>query len=105
MRRASETCNDGSWIVSLPVSVIDDVREIEDVPVALELIDDDAVTVSDDVAVSERVLVGDSLTGDIAGGRDFGYRTVLVMTGITTPEMLARSEIRPELVFAAVGEA
>jgi HAD superfamily hydrolase (TIGR01450 family) len=51
------------------------------------------------------VMVGDSLTGDIAGGRDFGYRTVLVMTGITSPEMLAASPIQPERVFAAIGEA
>ncbi|OGV62640.1 MAG: hypothetical protein A3K19_08625 [Lentisphaerae bacterium RIFOXYB12_FULL_65_16] len=50
------------------------------------------------------IMVGDSLTGDVAGGRDFGYRTALVLTGITTPEILARSEIRPELVFRAVGD-
>ena len=48
----------------------------------------------------DRVLiVGDSLTSDVPGGRAFGYRTALVLTGITKPEMLAASEVKPELVF------
>jgi ribonucleotide monophosphatase NagD (HAD superfamily) len=48
----------------------------------------------------DRVLmVGDFLASDIRGGRDFGYRTALVLTGITTIELLHRSEIQPELVF------
>lgn len=48
----------------------------------------------------ERVLiVGDSLTSDVPGGRDFGYRTALVMTGLTRPDMLAASEVKPDLVF------
>jgi NagD protein len=51
----------------------------------------------------QRVLmVGDSLTGDIAGGNGFGYRTAVVLTGLTTPGILAASEIRPEVVFAAL---
>jgi NagD protein len=48
----------------------------------------------------ERVLmVGDSLTGDIAGGASFGYRTALVLTGLTTPAMLAGSPVAPDVVF------
>ena len=47
----------------------------------------------------ERVLiVGDSLASDIKGGRDFGYRTSLALTGITTEAMLSDSDVQPELV-------
>ena len=44
------------------------------------------------------VIVGDSLASDIQGGRDFGYRTALVLTGVTTSAMLAGSDVQPELV-------
>ncbi|MFW5803227.1 MAG: HAD-IIA family hydrolase [Verrucomicrobiota bacterium] len=45
------------------------------------------------------MLVGDSIASDIAGGRRFGYRTALVLTGITRPEMPATDESSPEFVF------
>jgi len=48
------------------------------------------------------LMVGDSLTGDIAGGRAFGYRTVLVLTGLTTPEMLEGSPLQPEVAFRSL---
>jgi len=48
------------------------------------------------------LMVGDSLTGDIAGGNAFGYRTALVLTGLTTRGMLEGSTIRPEKVFEAL---
>jgi HAD superfamily hydrolase (TIGR01450 family) len=53
------------------------------------------------LARSRVLMVGDSLAGDIAGGRSFGYRTALVLTGLTTAEMVGRAEQRetPELVF------
>ena len=48
----------------------------------------------------ERVLiVGDSLQSDIRGGNDFGYRTALVLTGVTDLDMLKRSAIEPDLIF------
>jgi len=48
----------------------------------------------------QRVLmVGDSLTGDVRGAGRFGYRTALVLTGITSEQMLAASRIRPDHVF------
>ncbi len=48
----------------------------------------------------ERVLiVGDSLEADIRGGRDFGYRTALVLTGVTPADALARAEVAPDFVF------
>jgi len=48
----------------------------------------------------ERVLmIGDNLRGDILGGNDFGYRTALMLTGITRPHALAASRVQPHLVF------
>ena len=50
--------------------------------------------------VRERVMmVGDSLYGDIRGANGFGYRSALVLTGVTTSSLLKSSEDRPELVF------
>ena len=48
---------------------------------------------------SRVLMVGDSLPGDIAGGQRFGYRAALVLTGLTTPQLLQVSEVRPDLVF------
>ncbi len=47
----------------------------------------------------DRVLmVGDTLGGDIAGARAFGYRTALVLTGLTRLDMLDGSAVQPDLV-------
>lgn len=43
--------------------------------------------------------LGDRLDTDILGGQRAGLRSILVMTGVTTPEMLAQSSIRPDWVF------
>jgi 4-nitrophenyl phosphatase len=43
--------------------------------------------------------LGDRLDTDIAGGQRAGLHSLLVMTGVTTPEILAKSSIRPDLVF------
>lgn len=48
----------------------------------------------------ERVLmIGDSIRSDIAGANAFGYRSALVMTGITTPQVLADATPYPDHVF------
>jgi HAD superfamily hydrolase (TIGR01450 family) len=47
-------------------------------------------------------MLGDSLASDIRGGRDAGLRTGLMLTGITTPDTLAASDIQPDLVFSAL---
>ncbi len=48
----------------------------------------------------DRVLmVGDSLTSDIQGARRFGYRSALLLTGVTRSPMVAKAGIRPDLVF------
>lgn len=43
--------------------------------------------------------LGDRLETDILGGIRAGIKTILVMSGVTTPEQLAASEYRPDWVF------
>jgi 4-nitrophenyl phosphatase len=43
--------------------------------------------------------LGDRLDTDIAGGQRAGLRSILVMTGVTTPDILAQSSIQPDWVF------
>jgi NagD protein len=47
-------------------------------------------------------MLGDSLASDIRGGRSYGTRTGLMLTGITTPAILAASDVQPEFVFSAL---
>lgn len=47
----------------------------------------------------ETVVVGDRIYTDIKSGLNAGALTVLVMSGETTPEILAASEVKPHLVF------
>ncbi len=48
----------------------------------------------------DRVLmVGDSLRADIQGGRDFGYATALMLTGMTTRKALEESLIQPDMIL------
>lgn len=48
------------------------------------------------------LMVGDSLSADIRGARGFGYRTALLLTGVTTPETLSVARVHPELVFRGI---
>lgn len=48
-------------------------------------------------------MVGDRLYTDIATGVNHGLLSVLVMSGETDADMLAASEIRPDLVFDGIG--
>ncbi len=52
----------------------------------------------------ELAVVGDRLYTDIAVAADSAVTSILVMSGETTPQMLAESPIRPDLVFADLGE-
>ncbi len=45
------------------------------------------------------LMIGDRLGTDILGGINAGLKTALVMTGVTTPELLAESPIQPDSVF------
>ena len=48
-------------------------------------------------------MVGDFIDSDIRGARDFGYRSALVLTGLTSRQSLDRSELQPDLVFELLG--
>ncbi len=54
---------------------------------------------------NERICcVGDRLYTDIAVAKNAGSLSALVLSGETTPEMLEKSEIRPDYVFRDVSE-
>lgn len=44
-------------------------------------------------------IVGDGLETDIPGGHRMGLTTILVLSGVTTPEQLAGSALQPDLVY------
>ncbi len=51
------------------------------------------------VAREATATLGDRLETDIEGGMRAGLKSILVMTGITTPEILAQSSLQPDFVF------
>lgn len=48
-------------------------------------------------------MVGDFIDSDIRGARDFGYRSALVLTGLTSRQSLEHSALQPDLVFERLG--
>ncbi|MCA9993595.1 MAG: HAD-IIA family hydrolase [Anaerolineales bacterium] len=50
----------------------------------------------------QTAMVGDRLETDIAGGQNAGLRTILLLSGVTGREELARSPIHPDLVLADI---
>ena len=52
----------------------------------------------------ELAVIGDRLYTDIAVAQGTEVTSILVMSGETTPEMLAQSDIKPDLVFENLGE-
>lgn len=48
--------------------------------------------------------LGDRLETDIAGGQRAGLETILVLSGVTTPEVLAASPIKPTWVFSGIDD-
>lgn len=45
------------------------------------------------------LMVGDNLAADISGGLALGYRTALMLTGVTDRSALNKSDIIPDMVF------
>ncbi len=53
---------------------------------------------------SETVMIGDSLTVDIQGGKAAGTHTLLVLAGNTSLEDVAHSSIKPDYIYQDVAE-
>jgi 4-nitrophenyl phosphatase len=53
---------------------------------------------------SETLMIGDRLTTDIEGAQRVGLRTALVLSGATTREILAASDVQPDGVFEDLAE-
>ncbi len=53
---------------------------------------------------SDCLIVGDRLETDIRMGREAGMATAVVLTGVTTPDVLAQSEIEPDFVLRRIDE-
>lgn len=51
------------------------------------------------VDVSQTAMLGDRLDTDIVAGRDAGVATIMVLTGISTREELATSDLQPDHVY------
>jgi NagD protein len=56
------------------------------------------------LTTDETTIIGDTMETDILGGVQLGYHTVLVLSGGTRPEDVARYAYRPELVVESLAE-
>jgi NagD protein len=56
------------------------------------------------VPLERCLMVGDRLATDMLMGAQAGIDTALVLTGVTQPEMVAHSELRPTMVLASVAD-
>ncbi|MBN1977425.1 MAG: HAD-IIA family hydrolase [Anaerolineae bacterium] len=53
---------------------------------------------------SDCIIIGDRLETDVFMGLEAGMATAVVLTGVTTPELLAASEIQPDYVLSRLDE-
>jgi len=53
---------------------------------------------------AEVTVIGDTMSTDILGGFQMGYKTILVLTGVTTKEELATYAFKPHLVVDSVAD-
>jgi NagD protein len=56
------------------------------------------------LATDETIMIGDTMETDILGGVEMGYRTVVVLSGSTRRDDLARYAYRPDLVIDSIAE-
>jgi NagD protein len=57
-----------------------------------------------DMATSETIMIGDTMETDILGGVQMGYRTILVLSGGSSREDLAKYGYQPDLVINSVAD-
>ncbi|MCE7863774.1 MAG: HAD-IIA family hydrolase [Bacteroidetes bacterium CHB5] len=53
---------------------------------------------------AETTVIGDTMDTDISGGVQMGYKTILVLSGITKKEHLIRYAYKPDMVVESVNE-
>jgi NagD protein len=53
---------------------------------------------------AETTVVGDTMETDIQGGVQMGYKTILVLSGITSKDQLSHYAFKPDLVISSVDE-
>ena len=53
---------------------------------------------------AETTIIGDTMGTDIRGGVQMGYKTILVLTGMTKREDLPRFAFKPDMVAESAGE-
>ncbi len=56
------------------------------------------------VAPEDAVIVGDRMDTDIIAGVESGIETVLVLSGVTSPEILHKFPYRPSYIYNGVGD-
>ncbi len=57
-----------------------------------------------ELPASDCIIVGDRLETDVRMGLEAGMATAVVLTGVTTPELLAGSDIQPDYVLDRLDE-
>lgn len=53
---------------------------------------------------AETTIIGDTMGTDIQGGVQMGYKTILVLSGITKEEELSRYAFKPDMIVDSVNE-
>jgi NagD protein len=54
------------------------------------------------MATSETIMIGDTMETDIQGGVQMGYRTILVLTGTTKRDDLAKYAYQPDMIVDSI---
>src|SRR5262249_30284536 len=56
------------------------------------------------LTTDQTIVIGDTMETDILGGIQLGFRTVLVLSGGTRAEDVARYPYRPDVIVQSIGE-
>jgi NagD protein len=53
---------------------------------------------------AETTIIGDTMDTDIQGGVQMGYKTILVLSGVSKKEELSTYAFKPDLVISSVAD-